>query len=91
MSAEISTKHALEAEARQLRRRNEPFQGGNSVRVLLVEDHAELAELTAQMLCSEGLDVRVAGSGREALDSASKFRPQLVLCDLHLPDISGKM
>jgi len=53
-----------------------------SLRVLLVEDHAELAKLTAKML-------RVAGSGLEALDAAPEFGPQLVLCDLHLPDMSG--
>ncbi len=61
-----------------------------SLRVLLVEDHAELAELTAKMLRGEGLEVRVANSGQQALDAASKFRPQLILCDLHLPDVSGR-
>ena len=61
-----------------------------SLRVLLVEDHAELAELTAKMLRGEGLEVRVAASGQEALNAASEFGPQLVLCDLRLPDISGR-
>jgi len=65
-------------------------QRRKSLRVLLVEDHAELAELTAKMLRSEGFEVRVAASGQDALDRASEFGPQLVLCDLHLPDMSGK-
>lgn len=59
-------------------------------RVLLVEDNAELADVTAEMLREHGLEVTVAHSGREALHAASGFRPQLILCDLRLPDMSGK-
>ena len=61
-----------------------------SRRVLLVEDHAELAAVTAEVLRQEGLEVRTALSGREALGAASDFRPQLILCDLHLPDMPGE-
>ncbi len=61
-----------------------------SRRVLLVEDHAELAAVTAEVLRQEGLEVRIALSGREALEAASDFRPQLILCDLHLPDMPGE-
>jgi DNA-binding response OmpR family regulator len=59
------------------------------LRVLLVEDYPDLAAATADFLEAEGLDVRTALSGREALETASAFRPQLVLCDLNLPDMSG--
>src|SRR5215472_2908408 len=59
------------------------------VRVLLVEDDADLGEATAEFLRMEGLDVQVAASGRDALDAAPAFHPQLVLCDLRLPDMSG--
>jgi CheY-like chemotaxis protein len=57
--------------------------------VLLVEDDPDLAEVTAEFLSQEGLDVRTALSGREGLEVAPAFRPQLVLCDLDLPDIKG--
>lgn len=59
-------------------------------RVLLVEDNAELADVTAEMLRAQGIEVKVAHSGREALNAAWDFRPQLILCDLRLPDMSGK-
>ena len=59
------------------------------LRVLLVEDDADLAEATAEFLSLEGLDVHIAASGRAALEAASAFCPQLVLCDMNLPDISG--
>jgi CheY-like chemotaxis protein len=59
------------------------------VRVLVIEDCEDLAELTAELLNGEGLDARIALSGHEALEVASTFRPQLVLCDLNLPDMNG--
>jgi CheY-like chemotaxis protein len=57
--------------------------------VLLIEDHPDLAAATAEALEAEGLDVRTALSGHEALEVASTFQPQLLLCDIHLPDMSG--
>jgi two-component system OmpR family response regulator len=64
-------------------------RGFGSVRVLLVDDHAALAEATAEFLRFSGLEVRTALDGKEALALAKAFRPQLVLCDLRLPDASG--
>jgi len=59
------------------------------LRVLLVEDYPELAEATADLLMAQGLDVRTALSGHEALQIAPTFQPQLILCDLKLPDMTG--
>jgi CheY-like chemotaxis protein len=59
------------------------------LRVLLVEDDPDLADVTAEFLRAEGLDVEAARSGREALEVAPVFRPQLVLCDMNLPDMTG--
>jgi CheY-like chemotaxis protein len=58
-------------------------------RVLVVEDHPDLAAVTAELLKDEGLDVRTALSGREALKAAPAFRPHLILCDMRLPDMEG--
>ena len=59
------------------------------LRVLLVEDDPDLADVTAEFLRAEGLDVQTVRSGREALDVAPAFRPQLALCDMNLPDMTG--
>jgi len=59
------------------------------LRVLLVEDDPDLADVTAEFLRAEGLDVETARSGGEALEVAPVFRPQLVLCDMNLPDMTG--
>ncbi len=58
-------------------------------RVLLVEDHPFAADATASLLRLEGLEVRTALTGREALEEAPKFRPQLILCDMRLGDMNG--
>ena len=58
-------------------------------RLLLIEDNDGLAEATQEFLQREGFDVRLASSGREALGAAVAFQPDIVLCDLHLPDMAG--
>jgi CheY-like chemotaxis protein len=61
----------------------------NPTRLLLVEDHLDLANATADFLREWGLEVQIAGSGEQALEMAAAFSPQIVLSDLTLPDISG--
>jgi two-component system CheB/CheR fusion protein len=63
--------------------------GEGPTRLLLVEDYAPLAEATAELLRDAGLTVRIAESGKEALRVAIAFRPDIVLFDLSLPDMSG--
>ena len=58
-------------------------------RVLLVEDHADLAEATAALMRLHGLDVWIAQSGGDALKLAEECNPVLVVCDLALPDMTG--
>jgi len=62
---------------------------GQPLRVLLVEDHAGMLAVTERLLRSEGLEVRTAHSGQEALEAIKDFPPQLILCDRHLPDMNG--
>jgi DNA-binding response OmpR family regulator len=61
------------------------------LRVLLVEDCPDLGAATADFLEAEGLEVRTALSGLEAVEIASAFKPQLLLCDMNLPDMSASM
>jgi PAS domain S-box-containing protein len=70
------------------RERREPEKSGQ-LRVLLVEDHVGLAVATATLLRREGLEVQTALTGRAALEAAPGFRPQLILCDMNLPDMKG--
>ena len=59
-------------------------------RVLVVDDDDDIRSLLADMLTRADLDVTVAGSGREALRSAFRVRPDLMVLDLGLPDMDGR-
>ena len=58
-------------------------------RVLLVEDHEQVARLLRMLLETLGQEVRCAATGREALEAAVASPPGLALIDIGLPDISG--
>ena len=58
--------------------------------ILIVEDEPDLAEVVRYSLEKEGYETRVAMTGKEALEGAAQEpRPDLVLLDLMLPDMSG--
>lgn len=58
-------------------------------RVLVVDDHADTAELLVAMIGWLGHDARCAQTGADALRIARDFDPDLVLLDLQLPDMLG--
>jgi two-component system OmpR family response regulator len=58
-------------------------------RLLVVDDEPDIVELLSASLRFAGYDVATAGSGKEALDMASTFRPDLVLLDVMMPGIDG--
>jgi two-component system, OmpR family, KDP operon response regulator KdpE len=57
--------------------------------LLVVEDDRSLAAVVSTALDARGYRVKVAPTGREALELASLEEPDLVLLDLGLPDIDG--
>jgi DNA-binding NarL/FixJ family response regulator len=57
--------------------------------LLIVEDDAELANNMALILKMEGFDVRVASDGRAGLSMLSHKRPDLILCDILMPEMDG--
>jgi two-component system OmpR family response regulator len=63
--------------------------GGGSVRALVVDDEATLAELLSMALRYESWDVRTAGDGLTALRVAREFKPDVVILDVMLPDLDG--
>ena len=59
-------------------------------RVLIVEDDRDQGQLLSELLTDEGLEVRVATTGRAGLRELASWRPRLVLLDLMLPDMQGE-
>ena len=63
--------------------------GAERVKVLLVDDDATLRRTLAIGLRAEGHEVLIAADGRTALQALREDRPDLVVLDLGLPDLSG--
>ena len=59
------------------------------LKVLVVDDNAEVAQTTGWMLEEIGHDYRIVHDGREALDAAREFRPDVILLDIGLPVMDG--
>ena len=57
--------------------------------VLVAEDNALNFELISAVLEREGHGVRWARDGREAVTAAAADCPDLLILDLHLPELSG--
>jgi DNA-binding response OmpR family regulator len=57
--------------------------------ILVVEDEPTLRETLAESLEAEGFEVAQAGDGRLALERFRADKPDLILLDLMLPEISG--
>ena len=62
---------------------------GNPINVLVVDDEAVLAEMVSMALRYEGWNIATAGDGTAALESARSQRPDVVVLDVMLPDMSG--
>jgi CheY-like chemotaxis protein len=63
--------------------------GARNVRVLVVDDNIDAADSLAVMLQLDGYDTRVEYSGEDALRTAEAFDPEVVVCDIGLPQMDG--
>lgn len=62
-----------------------------AIKVFMVDDHA-LVRTGMRMILSNEVDIHVVGeaeTGEQALPMIRQLQPDVVLCDLHLPGISG--
>ncbi len=58
-------------------------------RILVVDDEPNIADVLSMALRFEGFEVETAASGAEALTAAARFRPELIVLDVMLPDLDG--
>ena len=59
------------------------------LRIILIEDKADMRDMLAEALRLEGCEVTTAQDGRSGVELAKAVRPDVVISDLGLPDIDG--
>ena len=59
------------------------------MRVVVIEDHVDTADLMREILRDAGHDVRIAHTGADGIEAARALPAEVVLCDVGLPDIDG--
>ncbi|MBN2058011.1 MAG: response regulator [Candidatus Saganbacteria bacterium] len=58
-------------------------------KILIIEDYPATAEMIANILRSEGLDILTAVDGTSGLEKAKQNQPDLILLDIMMPEMSG--
>lgn len=58
-------------------------------KILAIDDEKDILLLLKYNLESEGYIVKTASSGKEGLDIASEYNPDLILIDIMMPEIDG--
>ncbi|MBL7068350.1 MAG: response regulator [Candidatus Omnitrophica bacterium] len=60
-----------------------------SKKVLVIDDEKDLLELLTTRLQGEGFEVTCAFNGKEGLDKAAEWKPDLILLDIMMPEMDG--
>lgn len=58
-------------------------------KILLIEDEEPVRENILELLEAEGFEAIAAENGRVGLELARQFLPDLILCDLRMPELDG--
>ncbi|QJW46807.1 response regulator transcription factor [bacterium BFN5] len=62
----------------------------NATRILIIEDEPQIRKLLKVSLNAHGYDLEEAANGKDGVNRAATFKPDLLIIDLGLPDIDGK-
>jgi CheY-like chemotaxis protein len=60
------------------------------IKILVIEDNAVLRENTAELLSLNGFDVITAKNGREGFEKTKISNPNIILCDILMPETDGR-
>ena len=63
--------------------------GGATMRVMIVEDNEALAQTTGWLVEMLGYDYKLAANGKQALEMAPQYRPDVMMLDIGLPGMNG--
>ncbi len=58
-------------------------------RILVIEDESDVREIVLDILEAENFAVMGADNGREGVELAKKYLPDLIICDVMMPEMDG--
>lgn len=58
-------------------------------RLLVIDDHDDIRENIAEILTLSGYEVFTAPNGKRGVETALKEKPELVICDIMMPELDG--
>jgi DNA-binding response OmpR family regulator len=58
-------------------------------KILVIEDEADLRSNIARLLKAEGYEVLTAENGALGVDAAVRHQPDLIVCDIAMPEMDG--
>lgn len=61
----------------------------NTIKVLLVDDEPDILQIIEYNLVKEGYEVQTAANGREGIEKAEQFDPDLIVLDVMMPEMDG--
>ena len=69
--------------------KNTVLKNQNALRVLIVDDNEDAAELLGMLLLNSGYEILIVHDGPSALLAAQDYRPHVILLDIGLPGMNG--
>jgi CheY-like chemotaxis protein len=66
-----------------------PLPSLNALRIVIIEDNQDTAKTLRVLLIRYGHEVEMAHTGPAGVETVRKWRPNVVLCDLGLPEMDG--
>jgi CRP-like cAMP-binding protein/ActR/RegA family two-component response regulator len=58
-------------------------------RLLVIDDHDDIRENIAEILTLSGYEVFTAPNGKRGVETAIKEKPELIVCDIMMPELDG--
>jgi DNA-binding response OmpR family regulator len=58
-------------------------------KLLVIDDHDDIRENIAEILALAGYEVFTAPNGKRGVETALKERPELIICDIMMPELDG--
>jgi len=72
-----------------LHKHKKVFMENSEIKILLVDDDADILEFIRYNLLKEGYQVSIASNGKEAVKKSRSLQPHLIILDVMMPEMDG--